>query len=221
MSNNFNIIYKISNFDNIGIDKGYIKKDLKNVWFLENPIDLEYKYYILMDFLQTTEKNIDNGYLYKEYVKLNNIYADLQCFQTSYDIVNKSKESEKLINYIYNLPSTSKELQEIEAIVNKSLDLVSGTYNYVLGKITELYDNMKIEEVHIRDGRKPLNFFIQKGDFGIFEVFELKKSGLVIEKSPMYISEVTYPDNYMVIKSNFAFNSIGAILPMSIYDGED
>jgi hypothetical protein len=220
MDKNFSESYKISNFENLGIDNNYNNKQLSNIWFIENPIDVEYKYYILMDFIQNVEKNVQKGYLYKEYIKLNNIYKDLQCFKTSFDIVNKDTQSEKLIKYIYNLPPSSDKVKEIIKTVDKSLELVSDTYMFLLNKITEFYDNAKVTETFITDRRKSIYFYIEKCNSGIYEIFELKKSGIVIDKGFCNKSEKPEPDNFIIIETNFAYNSIGTTLPFSIYEGD-
>lgn len=223
MKKDFNNNYKITNFNNLGIDINYIDKTLHSIWFLQSPIDVEHKYYIIMDYLQNVDINIDKGYYYKEFIKITIIYKDLQCFKSSYSVMNKNKEDEKILNYIYNLSPGSLVLQEIIKIVDLSLEIIGNTYTHLLEKINEFYDNTKIIETVILDKRKPIYFYIQKCNAGFYEIFELKKSGKIIEHPFIKTEEIANisPDiNYVIIDTEIPYSSLGTILPFAISGGE-
>lgn len=223
MEKDFNKEYKIVDFNNLGIDDKYINKILNPVWFLQNPIDAEHKYYILLDYIQNLETNIEKGYLYKEYTKLTDLYKDLQCFKTSFDIINKNKESEQLINYIYNLPPSSKELKEIVKIVDNSIEIIADVYKSILERITQFYDTSVVTDTLVKDARKPIFLYIQKCKSGFYEIYELKKSGKVIEHEYIKVTDLENSiigRNYITINTENAYNSLGTIVPFAIYGGE-
>lgn len=209
---------KLVNGKFISTDANYIPNELSNTWFIESPIDYEYKYYKLMAYLQRLETNIENGYLFEEFTQLEKRYKDLESFNNSFEIVDKSKNSEKLFNYIYNLPPDSKYVNEVKSIVKMALEKIIIVYVDVVNKITNLYNKTKIIRSSIVDKRKKINVYVEKCNCGIFEMFELSKSGKIehkghIENDPTFNSN----ENIIVIKSeNAAFNCIGEIIPFQL-----
>ena len=56
-------------------------KNLQPYWFLQNPIDAEHKYYVLMDFLQSVEKDLDQKKYSEQIQKITRVYNDIKNFQ--------------------------------------------------------------------------------------------------------------------------------------------
>lgn len=202
----------------VSTDENYIPNELSNTWFLESPIDYEYKYYKFMAYLQRLEQNIKNGYMFEEFVQLEKRYKDLESFHSSFQIVDKSKNSEKLLNYIYNLPDDSLFVEDIKKITKMALDKMLLVYIDILDKITNIYKNTKIIRNSIIDRRKNINIYIEKCNCGIFEIFQLSKSGKIkyighTENNPNNNSN----ENLIIIESeNAALNCIGEIIPFQL-----
>lgn len=65
-------------------------KELKTYWFLESPIDTEYKYYILMSYLMKVKESF-NSYGFEKYFKnLITMKKDLESFNKNTELTQKT-----------------------------------------------------------------------------------------------------------------------------------
>ena len=55
-------------------------KSLQPYWFLQNPIDAEHKYYVLMDFLQSVENDLGQKKYSEQIQKITRVYNDIKNF---------------------------------------------------------------------------------------------------------------------------------------------
>lgn len=198
------------------IDEKYNSNVLDNTWFVQNPIDLEHKYYTLMAYLQKVDKNVSNGFLFKEFDTLEKRYKDLESFINTYEIVNKDSESEDLFNYVYGLSSTPDELNEVDEIALNSIDILKEKYTELLLAITFLKDNISITYSEITDRRKPLHLYIEMCNCSILEHYTISKSGKVDYKGSFYSETGLIPesnDNVLEIKTRVSLHSKGTIIP--------
>lgn len=197
-------------------DEKYVENELPNTWFIETPIDLEYRYYKLKAYIQRLKKNCSDGYIFNEFITLEARYKDLESFLNTSEIVHEDKESKKLFKYIYNLPETSTHFQEIINISKMGMKELKDVYLDVISEITNVYNHTKILRVDISDKRKNINVYVEKCNCGIWEHYIITKSGTVkeceiTEKDPLFNKE-----NIIVIKTSKAMNTIGSIIPFTL-----
>lgn len=208
--------YFIETENNNFKDKNYKPNIFPNTWFVQTPIDEEHKYWKLMAYLQRIDNNVNKGYLFQEYYTLEKRYKDLHSFIATYDIVHKDKDSEKLFNYIYDLPDSSLELNEIDKIVSRSINILKKKYLELTMAICFLKDDITIVRKDIRDNRKKINVYIEMCNCGIIEHYTLTKKG-VVELVGSFESETKFIEdninNIIEIKTNRAFNVYGIIIP--------
>jgi len=200
-------------------DKNYKPNDFPNSWFVQQPIDEEHKHWKLLAFLQRVDENVKNGYLFQEYDTVEKRYKDLESFVSTYEIVNKNKESEKLFNYIYELPSSAKELKVVDMVVKNSLKQLKQKFMELALAITYLKDNILIVRKEIRDGRKNLHVYIEMCNCSIIEHYTISKKGNIdyLGSFPLktpFVSDLE--NNFIEVKTNISLNSKGVILPYLI-----
>ncbi len=120
-------------------------KDIKPTWFLEHPIDQEYKQYTLLDFLSTVNKDIADEDIYYPIKRIFSMIKELTSIKVW--IENEFKEVPKdlpkkihdLIVYFDRSEFTEDETEEILMIVDNSLNIL---YKYAdLGM--ELWKNLE------------------------------------------------------------------------------
>ncbi len=58
-------------------------KSLHPYWFLQSPVDMEHKYYVLMDFLQSVESDLDQKNTQIKYKRLTGFIMILRAFKSS------------------------------------------------------------------------------------------------------------------------------------------
>jgi len=177
-------------------DNNYEPNVFPNTWFVQEPIDIEHKHWKLLAYLKRIDTNVKKGFLFQEYETLEKRYKDLESFISTYEIVNKDKESEKLFDYIYELHGKTP------------LELKTA--------ITFLKESIRIVRKEIRDKRKNLHIYIEMCNCSIIEHYVVTKKGKV-QYNGSFHSELKYVDddenNVVEIKTDMALNSKGMIIP--------
>lgn len=101
---------------------------MKPYWFIEDPVDVEHKYYILMAKLLKIKRSFKKKGFEKNFRDLLTIYKDLKSFDSKTELSQRSTlnmtESEK--NNFYNiLDKNLDKIGEISDIVKNSIDHIS------------------------------------------------------------------------------------------------
>jgi hypothetical protein len=107
-------------------------KELKPYWFLESPIDTEYKYYILMAYLMKVKESFNaNGFeiYFKNLIAMK---KDLESFDKNTELSQKtlSKMTDEERNHMYTiLDGNLDEIGGIEEIVKNSIKVIDEFLN--------------------------------------------------------------------------------------------
>lgn len=127
-------------------------KNISPYWFMLNPIDTEHKYYVLMDFLQSLERDLKDKKYSTQIQKLNRVYNDLKNFQKFNKLSDRTVKSlnEGEITKIKELTEIALETPEIKNIIDNSLD-----------NLDQFIDKMA---PYMEDIDKSLNFRIMNED---------------------------------------------------------
>ena len=102
-------------------------KKLKPYWFLEDPLDTEHKYYVLMDFLQKIKKNKSKSAFVKNFSYLLTIQKDLIEFDKASELTQRTMmgmadvEKDKFYNM---LDKNLDNIDEINSIVKNSISVI-------------------------------------------------------------------------------------------------
>ena len=195
----------------------FIPNELSNTWFLQDPIDEEHKYYILMNYLQKLDINVKNGHIFKEYIQLEQRYEDLVEYVINFNILNRSVESDGLFKNIYTSKNKIDYLRELDNIVLDSIIHIEEKYNELKSVLSYLKDNIIIDRKQIKDKRKKLNLYIEKCNSNILEHYEISKNGCSLYKGSISntksVSNEIELSNYIKVNSKIALDSDKLIVP--------
>lgn len=101
--------------------------EMKPYWFIESPIDLEYKYYVLMAYLVKVKESFrDNGFE-RGFKNLLTIRKDLENFvkNTEFSQKTRAKMTEEETDHFYNLLDKNLDIiGEIEEIAKNSIRVI-------------------------------------------------------------------------------------------------
>ena len=120
-------------------------KDIKPTWFIEHPIDQEYKQYVLLDFLSTVNKDIAEEDIYYPIKRIFSMIKEITSIKVWIENeFNQIPEDlplniKKLVEYYENSEIEDFENEEIFKIIEMSLNIL---YKYAdLGM--ELWKNIE------------------------------------------------------------------------------
>lgn len=160
---------------------------LKTDWILQEPIDLEHKQYILLDYISKVNKDFEEFKIYPTFQELTLHVANINQIKDkgSYLILNREPEDiddEILIEDIsYNkIFSTKENILEIMKIANYSLEKFSELF--IIGKSmwSLINDSVSIKPIHnkgkIIEKKPGIGFFYihYSGELYIFQ-YELRR----------------------------------------------
>lgn len=107
-------------------------KELKPYWFLESPIDTEYKYYILMAYLMKVKDSFKTQGFERYFKNLIAMKKDLESFDKNTELTQKtlSKMTDDERSHMYTiLDGNLDEIGEIEEIVKNSVRVIDEFLN--------------------------------------------------------------------------------------------
>lgn len=137
-------------------------KNLSTIWFLKEPIDIEHKEYVLLDYLKSISKNINSKNCYLILRAVSKIVKSLNEFKKNNEIgtaiTSQLTDSEKKYIKNFNFDKLEKEKKEsIFLIIESSLETL---YEY-----SEIFlDMLKEEESKIKIFRVQSKFNSEKDE---------------------------------------------------------
>ena len=114
-------------------------KRLSPVWFLKSPIDVEHKYYILLDFLKSISSEIKDKKIYSPVKKILSLIKSLNYFdRTGLILISDEffldEEDQRIISSDLQKTLSEEEKLEIKKIIRESLK--------ILYKYSDLWTNL-------------------------------------------------------------------------------
>jgi hypothetical protein len=122
--------------------KDHNMSDMRPHWFLEDPIDFEYKYYVLMAYLMKVKENFNKAGFERYFKNLLSIKRDLESFikNTEFSQKTLAKMTEEERDNFYNiLDKNLDHIGEIEEIAKNSVL----TIDNFLEENNEFYEKYK------------------------------------------------------------------------------
>jgi hypothetical protein len=108
-------------------------KDLISLaWYREEPIDFEYKEYLLLAYLQKVEKSFQDRKLSPHLLHMEKMIDELFMFQSSFSVIKQSFEKNRYV-YFDNIKlegEDDKLITEIKELVDFSIPQVQTRINY-------------------------------------------------------------------------------------------
>jgi hypothetical protein len=113
--------------------------EMRPYWFLEDPIDFEYKYYVLMAYLMKVKENFNKPGFERYFKNLLSIKRDLESFVKNTEFSQKTlaKMTDEDKDHFYNmLDKNLDSIGEIEEIAKNSISTIED----FLEKNNEFYE---------------------------------------------------------------------------------
>jgi hypothetical protein len=122
---------------------------LNPIWFLESPLDVEHKSYVLLDFLKNKSQNLDGPSVLSSLKEISTLVKAMSSFKESRKIpgfllAGISKESLSEYNKIVDLPKQSDTFKEIDEVISSSLGILYEFSEICLEIIKEEEEKIKI-----------------------------------------------------------------------------
>jgi len=194
----------------------YIKNELSPSWFIEKPIDFEYKVYQLMAFLKKCGNNVNNGYWFPDFEIIEKRYKDIESFKESSEIIYANKHDKELFDYIYDLPNNSNEYAQVTRIVEFGYNVIGNMYYELRAHMEYIIANIKIFN-KIKNKRKSPIYFIESCDTGIIEKYKVGKSS-IINLGTFHSNNYSFlnnEENYIQIISNISIDAERCLIPIA------
>jgi hypothetical protein len=152
-------------------------KTLSPVWFLKDPIDLEEKYYILLDFLKSVSQEIKKNNFHSPLRTVLSLSKELDHFYQYKTLENfldenLSEEDLDLLDAYANGYFSDDEINEIDEIIKNSLRVLKKYAESGLKLLRNLEEQIKIHSLEV--------------------VTDNKKNGMVIFRSTTSNEIFTY-----------------------------
>jgi hypothetical protein len=125
-------------------------KSLKNYWFLQEPIDVEHKFYVLMDFLQSVEEDINHEKYNEPIQKVRRIYEDLKSFKDNHDLSTKTLATmpPSDLDVLKEIQrNTENRADEIENLIDNSLTVMDGFMTKINPIIEKINESISVYEM--------------------------------------------------------------------------
>lgn len=122
---------------------------LNAIWFLESPLDIEHKSYVLLDFLKNKSRDLDGPSVLSSLKEISILVKAMNCFKESRKIpdsllVGITKESLFQYNRIASITQQTNELKEIDEVISSSLSILYEFSEICLEIIKEEEEKIKI-----------------------------------------------------------------------------
>ena len=170
-------------------------KNLQPYWFLQSPIDAEHKYYVLMDFLQSVEKDLDQKKYSDQIQRITRVYSDLKMFQKSQKLNDKTLKlmTQEELDRMKELVKETSDNEEVEDILIKSIETLDSFINKIHPYIEEIEKSLSFK-IHNEDtfskdrgymlirNNKNKKMKIYSWMFSIIRVDEVDQVGLLLSE---------------------------------------
>lgn len=124
-------------------------KVLKNYWFLQDPIDVEHKFYVLMDFLQSVEQDLSQKKYNEQIQKIRRIHDDLKTFRDKKNLsdrtlVTMTQTDLEQLKTIQEKVSDNKQ-EELKDLIDNSLGILDNFLTKINPLLKEINDSISIK----------------------------------------------------------------------------
>ncbi len=170
-------------------------KSLQPYWFLQNPVDAEHKYYVLMDFLQSVEKDLDEKRYSEQIQKITRVYNDIKNFQKSNRLSDRTLRTmtQEEIDKINELTVLNSGDEEIDYILEGSLEVLEKFIDKINPYLEEIEKSIKFkihnDEIFSKDrgfvvmrNNKEKKMKIYSWVFSIIRVDDIDQVGLLLSE---------------------------------------
>jgi hypothetical protein len=170
-------------------------KNLQPYWFLQDPIDAEHKYYILMDFLQSVETDMGKKKYSEQIQKITRVYNDIKNFQKFNRLSDRTVKNmtNDEIEKAHELITLVDGNEEIELILNGTLEVLENFMQKINPYLEEIEKSIAFK-IHNEDYfSKDRGYIVMRNNknkkmkiyswlFSIIKVDETEQVGLLLSE---------------------------------------
>jgi len=122
-------------------------KNLQPYWFLQDPIDAEHKYYILMDFLQSVETDLGEKKYSEQIQKITRVYNDIKNFQKFNKLSDRTVKNmtNDEIEKAHELITLVDGNDEIELILDGTLEVLENFMQKINPYLEEIEKSLEFK----------------------------------------------------------------------------
>ena len=182
-------------------------KNLQPYWFLQDPIDAEHKYYILMDFLQSVESDLGKKKYSEQIQKITRVYNDVKSFQKFNKLSDKTVKNmtQDEIEKTHELTTLVDDNEEVHLIIDGTLEVLDSFMEKLNPYLEEIEKSLEFkihnEDFFSRDrgyvvmrNNKNKKMKIYSWLFSVIKVDEIEQVGLLLSELMDPLPEYTKSD---------------------------
>jgi hypothetical protein len=215
-------------------------KNLQPYWFLQNPIDAEHKYYILMDFLQSVEADLGKKKYSEQIQKITRVYNDIRSFQKFNKLSDRTLKNmtQEELDRSSDLITLVSENEEVELILDSSLQVLEGFMEKINPYIEEIEKSLEFKIHNEKFFSKDRGYVVMRNNknkkmkiyswlFSIIKVDEVEQVGLLLSELMDPLPEYTKSDRKIYsffekeIKNFSRYSDCFIIVDLEKTKGED
>jgi hypothetical protein len=215
-------------------------KNLQPYWFLQNPIDAEHKYYILMDFLQSVEADLGKKKYSEQIQKITRVYNDIRSFQKFNKLSDRTLKNmtQEELDRSSDLITLVDENEEVELILDSSLQVLEGFMEKINPYIEEIEKSLEFKIHNEKFFSKDRGYVVMRNNknkkmkiyswlFSIIKVDEVEQVGLLLSELMDPLPEYTKSDRKIYsffekeIKNFSRYSDCFIIVDLEKTKGED
>ncbi len=215
-------------------------KNLQPYWFLQNPIDAEHKYYILMDFLQSVEADLGEKKYSEQIQKITRVYNDIKSFQKFNKLSDRTLKNmtQEELDKSSDLITLIHENEEVDLILEGSLQVLEGFMQKINPYIEEIEKSLEFKIHNEKFFSKDRGYVVMRNNknkkmkiyswlFSIIKVDEVEQVGLLLSELMDPLPEYTKSDRKIYsffekeIKNFSRYSDCFIIVDLEKTKGED
>ena len=215
-------------------------KNLQPYWFLQNPIDAEHKYYILMDFLQSVEADLGEKKYSEQIQKITRVYNDIKSFQKFNKLSDRTLKNmtQEELDKSSDLITLVHENEEVDLILEGSLHVLEGFMQKINPYIEEIEKSLEFKIHNEKFFSKDRGYVVMRNNknkkmkiyswlFSIIKVDEVEQVGLLLSELMDPLPEYTKSDRKIYsffekeIKNFSRYSDCFIIVDLEKTKGED
>lgn len=170
-------------------------KNLQPYWFLQDPIDAEHKYYILMDFLQSVEMDLGEKKYSEQIQKITRVYNDIKNFQKFNKLSDRTIKNmtNDEIEKAHELITLVDGNDEIDLILGGTLEVLENFMQKINPYLEEIENSLEFKIHNEKFFSKDRGYVVMRNNknkkmkiyswlFSIIKVDETEQVGLLLSE---------------------------------------
>lgn len=170
-------------------------KNLQPYWFLQDPVDSEHKYYVLMDFLQSVESDLGKKKYSEQIQKITRVYNDIKSFQKFNKLSDRTVKNmtQDEIERARELITLVDGNTEVDLILDGTLEVLENFMEKINPYIEEIENSLEFKIHNDEFFSKDRGYIVMRNNknkkmkiyswlFSIIKIDETEQVGLLLSE---------------------------------------